>query len=82
MSKSSQWSISKNRIKSKIKSSPEKNETIWKLQKYNWKDPPALKHDGDPRHYTHQPQPVHKPNMTHETFPLQGITTGPKQTYK
>ena len=32
--------------------------------------------------YTHQPQPVHKPNMTHKAFPLQGITMGPKQTYK
>ena len=41
---------------------------------------PTLRQDGDPRRYTHQPQPVHKPSMTHKTSPLQGITIGPKQT--
>ena len=42
----------------------------------------TLRQDGDPRHYTPQPQPVHKPNMTHKTFLLQGITIGPKQITK
>ena len=44
--------------------------------------PPTLRQDGNPRHFTHQPQPVHNPYMTHKTSPLQGITMGPKQTYK
>ena len=69
-SKSSQWSTSKNRTKSKIKSSPGKNESIWKLPEYSWKYCPSLRQDGDPRHYTHQVQLVHKPNMTHKTSPL------------
>ena len=49
---------------------------------YNWKYPPTLRQDRDPRHHALQPQPVHKPNMTHKASPLKGITTGPKQTYK
>ena len=44
--------------------------------------PPTLGYDGDRRHYTYQPQPVHQPNMTQKTFPLQGTTMGPKQIYK
>ena len=43
---------------------------------------PTLRQVGDPRHYTRQPHPVHKSNMTRKTSLLQGITMGPKKTYK